>query len=315
MRFKRQLWRQGLLIPTGVVIFLILLIARADSGLIVEDGDCLGCHEGLEQSLSRGPHRLASTITEPANDIACISCHSDFENHIDDPSEDNISNPADLSGPEAARVCRQCHAGHVYLDDYGFNAHSEMEMNCSSCHKIHGISRSLLLDEKAGFCIACHKDKTTAFIGVSNHPVMAGTVTCLSCHRFAVRVDDNPAYGLSGACAQCHPEQAGPFLYEHDAAASYAVEGGGCMECHTPHSSQNSFLLKQPGQMLCRQCHMAPLKHDRNSAHGNAWEKYECVVCHTDIHGSFDNSLYLDPDLASRWGINCYQAGCHDVDR
>jgi len=315
MRFNRQLSRPALVTSICIALCLITLFARADSRSIIEDGDCLDCHDGYDKSLSWGPHRLASTIAEPATEIACIDCHSGYENHVDDPSEDNIENPADLPGHEATAVCFQCHAAHVYLDDYGFNAHSEMEMNCSSCHKIHGRSQSLLLDAKADFCLACHKEKKSDFAGLSNHPVIAGTVTCLSCHRFAIRADDNLAYGLSGACAQCHPEQTGPFPYEHDAATAYAVNGGGCLECHTPHGSPNNFLLKQPGQMLCRQCHMAPVKHDRNSAHGNAWERYECVVCHTDIHGSFDNGLYLDPDLASRWGANCYQAGCHDANR
>jgi len=313
MRFSNRFWRLGWPVSACITILFIFLGAPADSGSKIPDSDCLDCHDGQDKTLMQGPHRLASTIDKPVTEVACVNCHFGSEIHVEDPSADNIENPSKMSGYEADRVCRQCHVRCGFLDNYGFNAHSEMEMNCSTCHKIHGQSRSVLQDDNANFCTACHQNKSTAFIGISNHTLMAGTVTCLSCHRFTSRVKDDLAYNLAGTCAQCHPQKTGPFLYEHEANTAYSVEGGGCMECHTPHNSQNDFLLKQPDRMLCRQCHMAPPKHRNNVIHGNAWAGYDCVVCHTEIHGSFDNRLFLDPDLASRWGINCYQAGCHDV--
>jgi DmsE family decaheme c-type cytochrome len=319
MRSYHQVTRAGIGLTLSLALVLmipvVVIAAGSDSSKPIADDVCLGCHDGLDQTLKGTPHRLASETTDAASTVACVKCHTGAATHIDDPSADNIGVASRLTGHEAAQLCTQCHEAHVSLDDYGFNVHSEMELNCTSCHKIHGQTKSLMLDNDGRFCLSCHEDKVTNFMGVSNHPVFQGPLSCLSCHRFVKRQDDNLAYETAGVCARCHPQQAGPFMYEHDATTAYAVDGGGCMECHRPHGSENNYLLRQPGQDLCRQCHMTPPKHEQNNAHGVAWAKYECVVCHTDIHGSFDNNLFLDPNLPARWGVDCYQSGCHDLNR
>jgi len=285
----------------------------AESEDTTEDQACLMCHDGLEKTLDRGPHRLASRISKPTSAVACMSCHEGAAVHVDDPSEETIVNPADVFGREAARICSQCHAAHVELDNYGFDAHSAQEMNCAECHEVHGENPKLLLDDNAWFCTECHRDKMSDFTGKTNHPVLEGAVTCLNCHRFVKRQDSDMLYYLQGTCRECHPEQGGPFLYEHDAVNAYAAEGGGCTECHKPHGSENDRLLTQPGRMLCSQCHMAPPGHLSNAGHGDAWARFDCITCHTAIHGSFDSQLYLDPDLPMRWGIDCYNIGCHSL--
>jgi DmsE family decaheme c-type cytochrome len=281
----------------------------------VEDETCLMCHEGTDGTLADGPHRLASQMKKPSSGVACISCHEGGAEHVDNPSEETIVNPADVMGGDAVQVCSSCHAAHVELDNYGFDPHSVQEMNCSACHQVHGQKPRLLLDDGAWFCLDCHVGKTTDFMGRTNHPVMEGAVTCLDCHRFVTRQDSDLSYYMQGTCRQCHPEQGGPFPYEHDAINAYAVEGGSCTECHKPHGSENDRLLVQPGQMLCRQCHMVPPGHLFNSVHGDAWSQFDCATCHTAVHGSFDNKLLLDPNLSIRWGTDCYRSGCHSLNR
>ena len=289
--------------------------AGSDSSDPISSDECLLCHEGVDRNLFGTPHRLTAGTDNLKTEVACVDCHTGGATHIDDPSADNIGIATRLTGHAAAELCNKCHESHASLDDYGFNLHSELELNCTSCHRVKCISESLLQDSEGYFCLTCHEDKVTGFMGVSNHPVFQEQLSCLSCHRFVKRQVDNAAYDPAGVCGQCHPEKAGPFLYEHDAATAYAVDGGGCLECHAPHGSENNYLLKQSGQDLCRQCHLPPPEHAQNSAHDDAWARYDCIVCHTDIHGSFDNNLFLDPNLQARWGANCYLTGCHEIGR
>ncbi len=318
MKLPNRAMRKIPCMATILVVAWLLLHGSAipaAGGNGIDDESCLMCHDGMDKTLAQSPHRLASQVTKPATALACVRCHDGAAEHVDDPSAETIVNPADVFGHEAARICSPCHVAHVELDNYGFDAHSVQEMNCASCHKIHGTDSRLLLDGSARFCSECHQGQLTDMLGNTNHPVFAGEVTCLSCHRFVKRQDDDPAYQLRGVCRSCHPEQGGPFLYEHDAVNAYAVEGGGCTECHKPHASENDRLLKQPGAMMCRQCHSVPPKHINNTVHGDAWARFDCAVCHTAVHGSFDSDLFLDPNLPSRWGVNCYGTGCHSLNR
>ena len=288
-------------------------IARADDGVSVDDGTCLMCHDGMDTTLAYGPHRLASEIQKPRVDVACAKCHEGASVHIDNPSRETIKTVAEMPAYEAVQVCSKCHDAHIGLDDYGFDAHAVQELNCTECHLIHNSSPRLLRDENARFCEKCHPEKVTREMGRMSHPVRGGFVTCLSCHRFVKRQGDDLAYQLDGTCRKCHPEQAGPFLYEHEAVNAYSVQHGGCTECHNPHGSEIDRLLKQPGQMVCRQCHMIPPKHLFNLQHGNAWARYDCTVCHTAVHGSFESNIFLDPNLEARWGGHCYN--CHSLNQ
>ncbi|MBI4720874.1 MAG: cytochrome c3 family protein [Chitinivibrionia bacterium] len=278
----------------------------------VDDGTCLTCHENADRSLAPTPHRLSSQIENPEIEIGCTSCHGSGDAHIDDPSKENITNPAVLAGRDAIAACTRCHAGHDRMDDYGFEAHSSLQLNCADCHRVHGGGKALLLDQQAEFCLRCHEKTRMDFKKVSNHPVLQQNITCLSCHRLAKRADQNIAYDLSGPCRECHVDQAAPHLYEHEALNAYSLEGSGCVECHEPHGSENDRLLKQPGNRLCMQCHY-PAGH--MTAHGGIWAKYACQQCHKDTHGSFVSSFYLDPDLPAKFSGDCFNAGCHSLTR
>jgi predicted CXXCH cytochrome family protein len=136
-------------------------------------------------------------------------------------------------------------------------------------------------------------------------------VTCLSCHDFSGRNDVAFGHGNNANCYQCHPEQSGPFRFEHEAASSFTTQGDGCTVCHTPHGSPNERLLAQPGDRLCRQCHGLPLLHAIK--HGGIGLEYRCVECHSDIHGSYESHALLDIDLGIKIGggpLGCY---CHEV--
>jgi DmsE family decaheme c-type cytochrome len=314
MRLLRGIAGNALLavIVAAGVLLPVSSPVRSQPAAATTDDVCLECHDGLNKTLEPGPHRLGSEYSRPNVVVACVSCHAGAETHVDNPSLETITTPAELSGHEAFVTCTKCHIAHVGLDNYGFDAHSVQEMNCTKCHRVHVEDKPLLLDDRAEYCAACHSETVTAFARVSQHPVMQGNLTCLSCHRVIKRTDNRPGYDLAAVCRGCHPAEAGPFPYEHEAVDGYSVEEGGCIECHNPHGSENDHLLAQPTAHLCRRCH-APVGHV--TAHGGIWADYDCLVCHTDIHGSFVSNRFLDPALAARVGGDCFNVGCHALNR
>lgn len=68
-----------------------------------------------------------------------------------------------------------------------------------------------------------------------------------------------------------------------------------CLNCHTPHGSNQNTLLVAPIPFLCQQCHVN-LRHPNDlhtpSSLGNGLHPDEramgrgCVTCHAQIHGS-----------------------------
>ncbi|MCP4570047.1 MAG: hypothetical protein GY841_20900 [FCB group bacterium] len=297
----------------SIIVFLISFTpAMAEDAPAIDDETCLDCHEQFDRTLRATPHRLSSEINNPAVVVACVGCHEGAEMHLEDPDRGTIGNPALLSGSDVRDICFDCHTAHIELDNYGFDTHTVDEINCGECHQIHGSNHKSLRDNRADFCRICHEEKTSGLMAVSNHPVNQGNLTCLSCHRFVKRLNDNLAYDQAGICRDCHPTQAGPFMYEHEAINAYAVEGGGCVVCHAPHGSANNRLLHQPDRQLCLQCHL-PAGHQ--TAHGGIWSEYDCQVCHIETHGSFVSNLYLDENLPTKLGGDCYNTGCHSLNR
>lgn len=301
----------ALSLPAVVLLFFMSVFVRAQ-GDLPDDDTCLSCHEYFDRTLIPTKHRLSSQTEGPVIRIACTNCHPGAKDHIEDPSKENITTAAELPYEEARRVCRQCHKAHNELDNYGFDPHSTEGLSCADCHKVHGSKQSLLLDEKAEFCLRCHENVRLAFKKASRHPVLQKNLNCLSCHRFVKRMDRSVSYNVFGICKSCHPEQGGPFPYEHEAINAYAIEGSGCTECHDPHGSENNRLLRRPGSDLCKQCHM-PSEH--LVAHGGIWAGYPCANCHTETHGSYTGNLLLDPNLPSKFAGDCFNAGCHSLNR
>lgn len=293
----------------AIFFFLIFITPPANSGgSFVSDETCMDCHDSYDHSLKKTPHRLSSTVSKASVTIACVSCHGPGEAHADDPSVENIINPAALTGKDKLNGCISCHAGHNELDNYGFDPHQAMDMNCTSCHKVHSDNPGALLDSRSEFCAGCHTETKTRFIRRSNHPTLSNNVSCLSCHSFTKRSDEAFAYDLNKICQDCHSDFAGPFLYEHEATNAYSVDGDGCIGCHEPHGSENSHLLKMPTRQLCQQCHAVP---GHAIAHASAYSSFDCSDCHSEIHGSHTNSYFLDPNLPAQIGRDCYQSGCH----
>ena len=307
---------QSLLIPLVYSLAILggailgIRTVRADESA-VEDETCLDCHDDQATRFASGPHQLASLGGDSEWSVRCVSCHDGAAVHIDDPSLENITNPANLTGFNAVKACSQCHLPHHEMDNVGFDPHIGKDLACTSCHSIHNGVTALLMDEEAQFCGNCHVSAVNAFKKRSNHPLADGNLTCLSCHDFTGRGVPDYGYGGNANCYRCHPEQSGPYLYEHEAGNSFTTEGSGCTACHFPHGSPNERLLNQPNDNLCRQCHGLPPAHV--TAHNGEGAAFGCLECHSEVHGSYDNSHLLDPQLGIKIGGSPGSCYCHNV--
>ena len=285
--------------------------ASAEEVEAVDDATCLACHDGMEVSLRGGPHELASMQSRPATNVACAGCHTGAAVHVEDPSADNIGNPAKALPAETERVCTSCHRPHTFMGVAGIDPHIGQDVSCTSCHRIHGGSEAPLIDKEGLACRNCHVAVVNQFRQRSNHPLTDQAVTCLSCHSFVGSGELGFGHGAGATCATCHAEQSGPFRFEHEATSSFSTQGESCTSCHRPHGSPNDRLLVQPAEQLCLQCHGVPPLH--RVRHDGIGTRYACLECHSDVHGSYDNSAFLDPLLGTKLSDNPRSCYCHGV--
>lgn len=272
-------------------------------------GKCLDCHDDFTESLTHTAHDISAS--QDASDVHCASCHSGSTEHVDDPSVDNIGNPARLEAGELNNLCSSCHRPHVARDNIGLDPHFAQGLSCLDCHSPHQGQDGLLSADVSTLCENCHKGVSLQFQKRSNHPVGDGVVSCTSCHSFTGATEPDFGHGSGANCYSCHPEQSGPHIYEHPVTVSFGVEGEGCTSCHFGHGGPNERLLKAPDKNLCQSCHGTPPLH--RSKHSGLGAKLDCLDCHSQTHGSNDNRLMLDPDLGSKMFPNCYQSGCHSL--
>jgi DmsE family decaheme c-type cytochrome len=278
-----------------------------------ESSTCLECHSEKAASLLNTPHELRPGSAESSSLIVgCFSCHDGWQEHINDPTAENIQRPDELMILKQGEVCGRCHLTEHQSAMVTTDPHSKVGLECTSCHSVHGNRNEFLVKEDLdNFCVSCHGATAAEFNQRSAHPVESGNVRCVDCHDLSTIKNREFDIGFDWKCQSCHEEKAGPFLYEHPVTYDYLVNGESCTECHEPHGSVNDKLLKESGRVLCLQCHSLPPRHA--TMHSGLGSKYDCVECHSEIHGSFSNDDFLDPDLGDKLFPDCYQSGCHSV--
>lgn len=213
------------------------------------------------------------------------------------------------------QVCADCHTNifrlfpgsphaRFHRDDAQFAGLS----GCESCHgpgSLHvqaGGGRGKFIvnpGKDPTACFQCHLDVHAEFHLPQHHPVLEGQMNCVQCHDPHGRDSFKPAGGLAMArlnegCAQCHREQARPFIYEHEALRE------GCTVCHNPHGTVHDKLLVDRDANLCLRCHaqvqsnpgelfIGKQDHAMFLRLGTCWT----AGCHTAVHGSNVNRKML----------------------
>lgn len=289
--------------------FLLLTLPAVLSAEEVDSETCLACHDGYDAGLMDGPHQLGVETPQPQGSLACVSCHQGGEVHIEDPSTENIFKPSTADASRTIQVCSNCHDPHREPSGIAYDHLMKAGVACTSCHSVHQKSSTI---DASQACGSCHVAMVAQFASTSNHPVVGNELGCLDCHT--VTAEKMPLQGDESSvdCSRCHQEHSGPFMYEHEAAWSFTTEGGaGCVDCHSAHGSVNDRLLKQTGDNLCRQCHGVPPRH--LTAHDGVATNYNCIECHSAIHGSNNNPGLLDPRLGSIVGDGPNGCYCHGV--
>jgi DmsE family decaheme c-type cytochrome len=287
---------------------LLAFVSPSSANAVIESDVCLTCHDGLEATLKDSPHQPGAAVPEPGGSFACISCHGDGEAHADDPGLENMFNPAVDDQREAVQVCTRCHNPHQEEGDLVADHLAQAGVSCTFCHSVHQADMS---GDLRSVCGRCHSAMINQFTGTSAHPVVGEELGCLDCHSVGARHLSYQEGGGSVDCARCHPDYSGPHRFEHEAAWSFSTEGAGCTACHAAHGSVNSRLLRQPDDRLCRQCHGIPPMH--RVTHDGIGGRYDCIECHSEIHGSNNNSHLLDPQLGSKIGDGHNGCHCHGV--
>ncbi len=278
--------------------------------------DCTSCHE-----VAKGEGGTEITLTAPEPEL-CLMCH------------DGMTDAAagELASPHAAVMdsCLSCH--QVHGSEHPALLAADPRQVCLTCHDFGDIapSHSDRLPENAD-CMSCHLPhggpNDHMFRGSKMHaPFIDGS--CDGCHRkpFGERVRmRNRGEKL---CTACH----GSFDIPEGGFSHAALTGkkgrAGCLNCHDPHMSNSTDVLKADGPELCSPCHQEIVAAARGE-NGHFPAAEDCLGCHTPhvssgprLLSSAPKELCLtchDPDDgelsgkhlgAGMAGLDC--TSCHD---
>lgn len=274
---------------------------------------CYGCHDTYQMERHNVHMRIADFEVSGGYKTGCEACHGPGSVHVDsegDPAKILVFGKDGMEPEAASAVCTTCHNNDVHMNWPG-SVHSENEVGCAECHKVHdNRNKKLLVKPEMELCATCHQDVNAQMMYASHHPLKEGKMGCSDCHN--PHGSDNFGAGMlktteraNDLCLKCHTRYQGPFAFEHDPV----VED--CMMCHNPHGTVANNLLKQQEPFLCLQCHeghfhaarasnsytdvSAPVggatasTTDRIYASNYGFQKSfltKCTQCHTMVHGS-----------------------------
>lgn len=204
--------------------------------------------------------------------------------------------------------CAECHeeinrdfktADHARLSAKGKNA---SDVGCEACHgpgSKHVESGGALATivnpgDSPQACMKCHINVQSSFNLPYSHPVMSGKMTCSDCHDphkgSSMKGGGTQLAGINATCINCHTQQMGPFVFEHEATRE------GCVSCHSPHGSTNQKMLTERNATLCLKCHFqdqSSTDPDRITIGGGGHSSGRmssgaCWTsgCHEAVHGS-----------------------------
>jgi DmsE family decaheme c-type cytochrome len=266
--------------------------AVQDAGEYVGQAMCLTCHD--TQDYKGTAHGLLTNPKSPASTHGCESCHGPGKGHVDAGGDaSKIVNLTKVPPQRASETCVTCHDRKTHALWAG-SQHDQRNVSCLTCHSVHTpkVPSQLKAANEPALCATCHKNIVNKQQHRFSHmPVREGKMQCSSCHNPHGSTNTKllkTGTTVDEACASCHAEKRGPYLWEHAPVAN------ACVTCHDPHGSNNERMLVSKVPFLCQRCHVTsrhpPTVYDnfvrKNSTNGNKITGRGCVVCHQQIHGS-----------------------------
>lgn len=257
-----------------LAIVLCAVFASATEQIPLET--CRMCHEDTAAQFLASAHgRAIAAQSAELLSTACATCHQPGENHVDDPSPENVSRRPSND------ACVRCHIDRNSRLNLMAPAHQRHSVGCQSCHNIsHAEGDTEVLQAVNQRCVSCHALEAGRFQLPYAHRTGNRAFACTECHsmhatgrqgRLALEGDGAP-------CVVCHSEKRLPYVYPHPPDSQRA-----CLSCHSPHGSTNPHqLIRQNVSSLCLECHSGI-----SSFHELSTPKYRnCTQCHSAIHGS-----------------------------
>ncbi|HZR25677.1 MAG TPA: DmsE family decaheme c-type cytochrome [Vicinamibacterales bacterium] len=260
----------------------------------VGDETCSTCHDSQAKGLHETLHGKAQNSKTPAakNGQACETCHGAGQKHVESGNKADIKRFNALSARDANDACLSCHAKNASHVEFQGSMHDARNVSCVTCHSVHNpksAKAQLKTVSATETCESCHKQEAMKVKKAGHMPVREGKMECTSCHTphgstnvRMLKVGNT----INEACASCHAEKRGPYLWEHAAGKE------NCASCHDPHGSNNDRMLVAKAPMLCQRCHISsrhpPTIYDgaQLTAASNRMVGRSCVNCHSQIHGS-----------------------------
>jgi predicted CXXCH cytochrome family protein len=282
--------------------------ADHEMNLIRPEGElCVGCHKDLGKRIQANQFQH-----EPVTE-SCLECH---EPHVSAQSVGLLkkAEPKLWNYPVAKRRCTGCHDPHgsntapILYD----NVHEPVaEGKCSQCHA-RATSASPFALEDSGFelCEGCHYDEVADIFNKSRlHWPIADKKGCLNCHApHASPADALMAEPMLGLCGRCHADTVA--RQERSPTKHPPIAEGECAECHSPHSSDNLFLLNEASEVdLCATCHewQTHATHPIGERYVDPRNQNLTVVCSSchRTHGTeYEHFLYFE--TTNQMCIQCH---------
>lgn len=258
----------------------------------VGEQTCLTCHEDKTKGYHGSKHSRTGNPRTPAAKNGCESCHGPGQAHVEGGGDKTkIKNPNTMTPREVVDTCTTCHNRSEH-NEWAGGKHDARGVSCLTCHGVHDYKAEkaqLKKESVTETCAQCHKTQVSKLHRTAHMPVREGKMECSTCHN--PHGSQNVKMLREGstineACASCHAEKRGPFLWEHAAGRE------NCVSCHDPHGSNNERMLVAKVPMLCQRCHT----HSRHPAtiydqtqvnnRNNRVTGRACVQCHQMLHGS-----------------------------
>lgn len=263
------------------IVFFLTVFSGTVTGTSLPESDqtpenCGDCHEEQMTVFKLSPHGTSS----------CSSCHGDAGKHIEEGGSKGTIFAFGLSETsiQKAKKCISCHKESNAR--FFASSHGKASMDCTGCHKVHQKKTLAHKIDGTKSCYGCHEDVFAQFKLNERHRLQEGILQCTTCHNpHEPALRERLAGFKHEACLKCHTDKGGPFLFEH---AASRIEG--CSICHEVHGSPNRHMLHhQSVGELCFSCHVeAPSWHARFQT-----SETNCAVCHSMIHGSNLDKLFL----------------------